>query len=103
LRAQVPLDDILVCPHDGADRCPCRKPKPGLLLTAARRHGIDLSRSWLIGDRWVDVAAGRAAGVRTVLLERPYSWDPTSSDQPPDCLVPTEVTATLREAVALVR
>lgn len=74
LLARLPgLVDILVCPHDDADACACRKPRPGLLLEAARRFGLDLSRSALVGDRWSDVEAGRAAGCRTVLVETPFS------------------------------
>lgn len=72
LRAEVPVDAIFVCPHDDADRCACRKPQPGLLLSAAREHGIDLARSFMVGDRWRDVEAGRAAGCRTVLVEMGY-------------------------------
>lgn len=62
LRAVVPLDDLLVCYHDDADACECRKPGPGLLIQAAARHGIDLGRSFMMGDRWRDVEAGRRAG-----------------------------------------
>lgn len=46
----------------------CRKPGPGMLLAAAEKHGIDLARSWMIGDGTVDVQAGRAAGCRTILV-----------------------------------
>jgi D-glycero-D-manno-heptose 1,7-bisphosphate phosphatase len=53
--------------------CPCRKPLPGLLRAAAQRHGIDLRRSWMIGDTDSDIGAGRAAGTRTVLIENPRS------------------------------
>lgn len=66
------VDDVRVCPHVDADGCDCRKPKPGLLLGAARDHGIDLSRSYMVGDRWRDVDAGRAAGCRTLLVEMDY-------------------------------
>jgi D-glycero-D-manno-heptose 1,7-bisphosphate phosphatase len=60
------IDAVLVCPHDDADDCACRKPKPGLLLEAMERFDIDLDRSFMVGDRWRDIAAGRAAGCRTV-------------------------------------
>ncbi len=74
LRAALPeLDDILVCYHDNADGCACRKPKPGMLLQAAATHGIDMARSFMIGDRWSDIAAGRAAGCVTFLIDMPYS------------------------------
>ena len=70
--AALGVDDFFVCWHDDADGCGCRKPKPGLLLEAAERHGVDLSRSFLIGDRWRDIDAGAAAGCRTVLIDRGY-------------------------------
>lgn len=68
----VALLDVLVCPHapapDGGPSCLCRKPAPGLMLRAARRHGIDLAQSWVVGDTLDDVEAGHRAGCRTVLL-----------------------------------
>jgi D-glycero-D-manno-heptose 1,7-bisphosphate phosphatase len=73
LRAELPMLEVLACYHDDADGCDCRKPKPGLLREAARRWTIDLRRSFLVGDRWSDVAAGQAAGCRALLVETPYS------------------------------
>jgi len=73
LKAALPLHDVLACYHDDADGCDCRKPLPGLLLRAAAAYGIDLPRSFLVGDRWKDVAAGQAAGCTTLLLDLPYS------------------------------
>jgi len=62
-------DAVYVCPHHpGVSACDCRKPKPGLLLQAAREHGLDLARSWMVGDGLVDIGAGRAAGCRTILV-----------------------------------
>ena len=66
------LDDIAVCMHDDADGCDCRKPKPGMLLAAARRFGIDLAASFLVGDRWRDVEAADRAGCRAVFVDRGY-------------------------------
>jgi len=68
LRAHVSVDAIYTCPHDDADGCDCRKPLPGLLHRAARDWSIALADSFLVGDSWRDIAAGRAAGCRTVLL-----------------------------------
>jgi D-glycero-D-manno-heptose 1,7-bisphosphate phosphatase len=68
--AGLELLDILYCPH-GAGECECRKPKPGMLLEAARRHGIDLAASWMVGDSERDVEAGAAAGCRTILVAPP--------------------------------
>lgn len=70
--AALPIDGFFVCWHDDAQNCDCRKPKPGLLLTAAASYRIELSRSFLIGDRWRDIDAGAAAGCRTVLIDRGY-------------------------------
>ena len=67
------VDAIYTCPHDDADACDCRKPKPGLLLRAARDHGIDLAESFLIGDRAKDIVCGRAAGCTTIFLDRGYA------------------------------
>ena len=72
LRSVVPVDEVLVCPHDDADDCACRKPRPGLLIDAAARLGIDLSASVMVGDRWRDIEAGRQAGCRTVFIDRGY-------------------------------
>lgn len=80
LRAALPLDAIYVCYHDDRDACPCRKPRPGLLLRAATEHAIDLPRSFMIGDRWRDVDAGRQAGCVTIWLEQGYAEaDPESA------------------------
>ena len=72
IASELPIDGLFVCWHDDNDDCPCRKPKPGLLLDAARRHGIDLADSFLVGDRWRDIDAGAAAGCRTVLIDHHY-------------------------------
>jgi len=62
------VHDFLYCPHEPSDGCGCRKPRPGLLLEAAERHGIDLTESVMIGDSVDDIAAGRAAGCHTILV-----------------------------------
>lgn len=77
----LPLDAIYVCTHDDGDDCDCRKPKPGMLYTAAGQLGIDLSESYVIGDRWRDIAAGRQAGCRTIHIDRRYrERQPDSAD-----------------------
>ena len=62
---------FLWCPHSGTEPrpCACRKPEPGLLLQAARQLGLDLRRSWMVGDILDDIQAGRAAGCRTILVD----------------------------------
>lgn len=71
--AFLPVERVLACPHDDADDCPCRKPKPGMLYELASSEAIDLPRSFLIGDSWKDVQAGERAGCKTILLRRPYN------------------------------
>lgn len=73
LQATLPIDAIKVCWCAEGPECDCYKPKPGLLLEAAREFDIDLSRSFMIGDRWRDIGAGRAAGCFSVFLDRGYS------------------------------
>jgi len=102
LEAALPVDAVYFCPHDTTDRCNCRKPEPGMLLTAERDHSLALDASWLIGDRWVDIAAAHSAKVRSVLIDRPWSWEPTSSGAPPPGLEPDERVADLSAAVAVI-
>ena len=64
------IDAVYFCPHDTEPKCDCRKPAPGMILRAAREHQIDLGASWMIGDSDADVAAGKNAGCKTVLLGR---------------------------------
>ena len=79
LEAQLPLDEFRVCYHDDRQRCDCRKPAPGLLLAAARESGLDLSCSFIIGDRWRDIEAGRRAGCQTVFIDYGYSEEQPSA------------------------
>jgi D-glycero-D-manno-heptose 1,7-bisphosphate phosphatase len=73
LRAALPaLDAVYSCMHDDADHCACRKPKPGMIVTAATDLGISLTESFMVGDRWRDIEAGLAAGCRTVFIDRDY-------------------------------
>ena len=72
LLAEMPISAILVCYEDGDD-CARRKPNPGLLLEAAETFKINLSASFMVGDRWRDVEAGRRAGCQTIFIDRGYS------------------------------
>ena len=72
IRAQVSVDEIRVCYHDDDADCACRKPGPGLLIDAAREHGVDLATSFMVGDRWRDIEAGRRAGCHTVFIDYDY-------------------------------
>ena len=68
LRKLLPVDDIRICFHTNFDNCHCRKPKPGMLLEAASKWEIDLSKSFMIGDRYSDIAAGISAGCISILV-----------------------------------
>jgi D-glycero-D-manno-heptose 1,7-bisphosphate phosphatase len=73
LRSVLRVDDVFTCYHDSGDRCACRKPEPGLILEAARKWEIRLDESYMIGDRFKDIEAGRRAGCRTILLAQSYN------------------------------
>jgi len=73
LMETLPIDKIYVCAHNDDDNCGCRKPEPGLLLAAAKEWDIDLTSSYMVGDRWKDIEAGARAGCTTILLKCPYS------------------------------
>src|SRR5262249_26493400 len=92
LRRETGVDAVYVCPHGDADGCGCRKPKPGLLRQAAREWGVDVTRSFMVGDRYRDVDAGRAAGCVTILVT-----GPAEGPARPDHRV-----ADLREAVSTI-
>jgi D-glycero-D-manno-heptose 1,7-bisphosphate phosphatase len=77
LAAELSLDEVRVCYHDDGDHCACRKPQAGL-LTAAPHY--DLAHSYMVGDRWRDVDAGRAAGCSTIWIDRGYAERRPSAD-----------------------
>ncbi len=68
VRAELNLDDLFMCPHDNHDNCTCRKPKPGMLLSASKKWNLDLPNCWMIGDRRTDILAGLAGRCRTILI-----------------------------------
>ena len=67
------IKNIYTCIHDDADNCSCRKPLPGMLLSAANDLNIELSESIVIGDSWRDVEAGQAVDCRCFLIENPQN------------------------------
>jgi D-glycero-D-manno-heptose 1,7-bisphosphate phosphatase len=95
IESKLPIRKIFVCYHDNADKCTCRKPKPGLILQAAEKYGLDLSRSWMVGDRWKDISAGQAAGLKTIFVD--YHYAETYKGSPADFTV--EDTAFLAEII----
>ena len=94
LLRELPLDGVKVCYHTDDQKCDCRKPKAGMLLQAANDHDIDLPRSFLVGDRWRDVAAGQAVGCRCFFVD--YGYDEKRPEKP---YVPVK---SLSEAAALI-
>jgi len=72
LTSVLPLDAVLTCAHDDVDRCECRKPSPGLITRAARELHLECAASYMIGDRWRDVEAGRRAGCKTFFIDCGY-------------------------------
>lgn len=68
LQRTVPVDDIVVC--SCIDECWCYKPNPGMLSESAEKWDIRLQSSFIVGDTWRDVGAGKAAGCRTILIDR---------------------------------
>jgi D-glycero-D-manno-heptose 1,7-bisphosphate phosphatase len=72
LAAILPLDAIEVCEHDDEEQCDCRKPNPGMILRAREKLGVNLAASFMVGDRWRDIEAGRRAGCRTILIGDGY-------------------------------
>ena len=69
----LPIDAFYACYHDDKDQCDCRKPLPGMLLTAAQEHGISMAESFMVGDRWRDILAGQRAGCRTIWIDAGYN------------------------------
>ena len=85
------LDDLIACFHDDLDGCSCRKPRPGMILEGAARWHVDPNSSYLVGDRWRDIEAGKNAGCRTIWIDRGYR---ERAPEAPDARV-----ASLTEAV----
>ena len=73
IQKALPIDEFRTCFHDDIDNCACRKPKPGAIIASAYEHGINLSQSFMIGDRWRDVDAGNNAGCKTIFIDYQYS------------------------------
>jgi D-glycero-D-manno-heptose 1,7-bisphosphate phosphatase len=73
LRQRLGLDDILVCPHDESDECPCRKPRPGLFHEAAFKWHVDLEQSYVISDKWADALAAQNIGSTSFMVQSPWS------------------------------
>ena len=84
LSSQLPIDQFKTCYHDTGDSCSCRKPLPGALLSAAEEYNINLSKSFMVGDRWRDIEAGASAGCKTFFINYRYA---ESKPETPDFIV----------------
>lgn len=73
LRRRVPVDDIFLCAHEEMDKCPCRKPKPGLLTEAAFKYHLNLQHSFVVSDKWQDAEAAQNVGGTSLLLKSPWN------------------------------
>lgn len=81
LFARTLVDDIFMCAHRQVEGCKCRKPNPGMLIEASLKHSIDLSKSYMVGDRASDIEAGQRAGCRTIFIDRHYSESPPQNPE----------------------
>jgi len=72
LNTYLPLDDVVVCYHDDSDDCDCRKPKPGMLVSSRNKWDLDFSQSFLIGDRWRDIAAAQSVNCCPIFIDYSY-------------------------------
>ncbi len=73
LRRCLPVDDVLVCPHEESDRCPCRKPRAGLLTEAAFKYHLNLEQCFVVSDKWSDAQAAQNVGATSLLLQSPWN------------------------------
>lgn len=90
MRGKLPVERVECCYHRQNEDCRCRKPKPGMLVKAADEMNIDLESSYMVGDRWSDIEAGKTAGCSTIFIDHGYR---ERNPQEPDAVV-----ASLREA-----
>ena len=74
------IDDIYYCSCLPEENWPCRKPNPGMLLQASKEHAIDLSKSYMVGDKWSDVMTGKNAGCKSVLIPEKDVWNETMEE-----------------------
>lgn len=69
------ISEIAVCPHTDEDNCFCRKPKHGMIINLAQKWNVSLKKSFVVGDTWRDIGAGKNAGCKTILIDKPYNQD----------------------------
>lgn len=78
IKSNLPINDIVICPHDDHHNCDCRKPKPGMIIELSRKYDINLKKSFLIGDGWKDIKAGKEAGCINILIKKEYNKEVTA-------------------------
>lgn len=96
------IDGIYICPHVNLDNCECRKPKSGLIDQIFIDHQLEKSQTWIIGDRWVDIAAADSLNLRSILIVNDQSWLPNSSGKPHGKLSPTYKSKDLLSAARII-
>jgi len=72
LYCTTPIDEIYVCSHSKIDNCSCRKPNPGMMISAISKYNLDKNLCWIVGDRQSDIQAGEALGIKGIFIDRFY-------------------------------
>ncbi|NPA39376.1 MAG: HAD family hydrolase [Thermodesulfobacteria bacterium] len=101
-RKGVRLDDFFVCFHLPDEGCNCRKPKPGMIFEAAKKYNIDLSSSYMVGDKLIDIETGKNAGLKTILVLTGYGRGELKYVIPKKKIYPDFVAEDLREAAKII-
>ncbi|HTI52368.1 MAG TPA: HAD family hydrolase [Planctomycetaceae bacterium] len=101
--AGVELDGIYFCPHGPDDRCPCRKPREGMALAAARELGFRLEESFMIGDKACDIELGRRIGATTLLVRTGYGAEVELTANTAPAAAPDHVVTNLKSAATVIR
>ncbi len=97
---QTPILEFYYAPFAANSDHPMRKPNPGMLLEAAKKYKIDLTQSWMVGDKMSDVEAGHRAGCRSILYTHQSKEDPTNSSYIPAEIIADDLLAAAKESVS---
>jgi D-glycero-D-manno-heptose 1,7-bisphosphate phosphatase len=98
----VELTDIFYCPHNPVRKCSCRKPAPGMLTAAAKKHKIDSRQCWMVGDKSTDVQAGASFGCRTILIKKSSRGEVPKNNKGSRPSDPDHIVKNLEEAVEII-
>ncbi len=96
------IDDFFICFHHPEENCPCRKPKPGLILQAIEKYSIDLEKSYLIGDKIIDIETAKNAGIKGILVLTGYGKGEFKYVAPQKGIVPYFVAKDLKSAAEFI-